>query len=185
MQAVCENDIKKLEKCLQEGWINHINDVIDSEGKFNALSLACHLDHLEVVHTLDLHGADLNSGVGKFKNTALMASVMKWNVRVIDYLMERGADPFIKDKFGFTAKRKAEIKQLRTIHRMLDGYEKKYLARTQSFQKSAITNEVWASKLKNAAIDYRRVKLMQEHNNVTRFLPSQLKMPGEYPFSNF
>ena len=126
MQAVCENDVNKLNKCLAEGWLNHINDVVDSDGKFNALSLACHLDHLEVVHFLDLHGADLNRGVGKFNNTALMTSVMKWNMRVIDYLMERGVDPFAKDKFGFTAKRKAEIKQLRTIHRMLDGYEKKY-----------------------------------------------------------
>lgn len=36
-----------------------------------------------------------------------MSAVMRWNVSIIDYLIERGADPMIKDKYGFTAKRKA------------------------------------------------------------------------------
>ena len=70
-----------------------------------------------------MHGADLSCKVGKFENTALMAALNRWNVRIIDYLMERGVDPTVKDKFGFTAKRKAEIKQLRTIHSMLASYE--------------------------------------------------------------
>ena len=55
-----------------------------------------------------------------------MYSVNKWNVRIIDYLLERGVDPYAQDKFGFTAKRKADIKQLRTIYSMLDSYEQKY-----------------------------------------------------------
>jgi hypothetical protein len=55
-----------------------------------------------------------------------MYSVNKWNVRIIDYLLERGVDPHAQDKFGFTAKRKADIKQLRTIYSMLDSYEQKY-----------------------------------------------------------
>ena len=55
-----------------------------------------------------------------------MTGVMKWNVRIIDYLLERGVDPFQKDIYGFTAKRKAEIKQLRTIYSMLSNYEQKF-----------------------------------------------------------
>jgi hypothetical protein len=39
-----------------------------------------------------------------------MQAINKWNVRIIDYLMERGVDPFIKDKYGFTAKEKAKLK---------------------------------------------------------------------------
>lgn len=38
------------------------------------MTLACHLDKLEIVHFLDLHKADLNSGAGKFNNTPLMAA---------------------------------------------------------------------------------------------------------------
>ena len=36
-----------------------------------------------------------------------MSATQKWNVRIIDYLLERGVDPSIKDKYGFTALRKA------------------------------------------------------------------------------
>lgn len=115
MKAVCERDTQELKRCLEEGWRNSINDVVDHEGKYSALSLACYLDNLDAVHLLDLYGANLSAPVGKFGNTALMSSVTKWNVRIIDYLLERGVDPSITDKYGFTAKRKAEIKQLRTI----------------------------------------------------------------------
>ena len=73
-----------------------------------------------------MYGANLGSGVGKFKNTPLMTALARWNVRIIDYLMERGVDPTVKDSFGFTAKRKAEIRNLRTISSMLATYEEKY-----------------------------------------------------------
>ena len=73
-----------------------------------------------------MYGADLSTGAGKFNQTPLMAAIGKWNVRIIDYLMERGADPFVKDSFGFTASRKAEIRQLRTIHAMMKDYEEKF-----------------------------------------------------------
>ena len=80
---------------------------MDYDGKYNAASLAAHLDHLEVLHFLDLRGADLSSGVGSMNNSPLMTGMMSWNVRIIDYLTERGVDPYVKDKFGFTALRKA------------------------------------------------------------------------------
>jgi hypothetical protein len=80
-----------------------------------------------VLHLLDLYGADLNSGVGKFNTTPLMSALSRWNVRIIDYLMERGVDPTVKDSFGFTALRKAEIRNLRTIGGMLKAYEDKFV----------------------------------------------------------
>ena len=90
------------------------------------MTLACHLDKLEVIHLLDIHGADINFGAGKFRNTPLMTATGRWNVRVVDYLIERGADPFVTDSFGFTAQRKAEIKNLRTISSMLKQYQNEY-----------------------------------------------------------
>ena len=124
MQAICEGDIEKLESCLDQGW--NPNDTIDHLQRFNGVSLAAHIDNLEVLHCLDLHGADLSSGAGKFKNTPLMTALNRWNVRIIDYLIERGVDPNLQDVYGFTAKRKAQIKQLRTINSMLESYEQKY-----------------------------------------------------------
>jgi len=70
---------------------------------------------------------------------------MRWNVRIVDYLMERGVDPNVADKFGFTAKRKAEIKNLRTISSMLGEYEQSYIRRQYSL---AITNKAWQEKVK-------------------------------------
>jgi hypothetical protein len=71
------------------------------------------------LHFLDLRGADLSSGAGRFNNTPLMTGLMNWNVRIIDYLTERGVDPFIEDSFGFTALKKAKIKNYRTIQSIL------------------------------------------------------------------
>jgi len=83
-----------------------------------------------------MYGADLSAGAGKFKQTPLMAALSKWNVRIIDYLMERGVDPYQKDTYGFTACRKAEIRQLRTIHAMLKDYEEKFDKKSKEKVKS-------------------------------------------------
>ena len=53
-----------------------------------------------------------------------MEAQHRWDVRIVDYLMERGVDPKVKDVYGFTAKNKAKIRNLRTIHSMLEEYEK-------------------------------------------------------------
>ena len=98
------------------------------------MSLACHLDKLEVLHCLDLHGADLSSGTGQFGNTPLMEALHRWDVRIIDYLMERGVDPSVKDTYGFTAKQKAKIRNLRTIHSMLDQYEQQIEDKTKKIK---------------------------------------------------
>jgi ankyrin repeat protein len=77
-----------------------------------------------------------------------MSAIGKWNVRIIDYLMERGVDPAIKDKYGFTARRKAELRQLRTIANMLTQYEEKYADRKKFTPLTAVTNEYWVRQLK-------------------------------------
>ena len=72
-----------------------------------------------------------------------MVATMRWNVRVVEYLLERGADPFEQDVYGFTARRKAEIKSLKTIASMLDHQEKTYEQKKQTFCESPVTNAKW------------------------------------------
>lgn len=125
LKAVCDGDPDALEKCLDEGW--PVDAPIDRRGRFSALTLACHLDKLELVHLCDIKGGNLHAGVGKESTTPLMAAVGRWNVRIVDYLMERGADPTVKDLYGFTAHRRAEIKNLRTIAGMLKQHESNWI----------------------------------------------------------
>jgi ankyrin repeat protein len=145
MQAVCKNNMDKMEEIILEKGFD-INSVVDKQGKYTALSLACHLDNLEMVHFLDLMGADLESARGKLKNTPLMTATMRWNVRIVDYLIERGVNPLVTDKFGFTASKKAEIKNLKTIYSMLSQYEKTFtISRAHEL---AITNKKWSDIIK-------------------------------------
>lgn len=74
-----------------------------------------------------------------------MAASERWNARIVDYLLERGVDPTVKDKFGFTALRKAELRNLRTISLMIKSYEEKLqLKGKQKFvPMTPVTNEHW------------------------------------------
>lgn len=144
MQAVCKGDIEKMEDLILNQNFD-INSIVDQQGKFTALSLACHLDKLEMVHFLDLMGADLDSARGKLGNTPLMTATMRWNNRIVEYLIERGVDPYVTDKYGFTAGKKAEMKQLKTITSMLSQYERSYVKRQREI---AITNKDWLNVIK-------------------------------------
>ena len=57
MLAVCRGDADALEKCIDEGW--DIHATVDRRGRFSVLTLACHLDQLELVHLCDIKGANL------------------------------------------------------------------------------------------------------------------------------
>ena len=149
------------------------------------MTLACHLDNLEMVHLLDLYGADLNKGAGKFKNTPLMAATGRWNVRIVDYLIERGVNPFEQDSFGFTASRKAEIKNLRTIHGMIKQYESQYVYKNLPpiFSK----DKKWIELFNKISFkEYKQVEIWKKENkNVAGFKPSEsMNLQGEYPFSS-
>lgn len=131
-----------------------------------------------------------------------MAALAKWNVRIIDYLMERGVDPNVKDIFGFTAKRKAEIRNLRTISSMLSTYEEKYAkVKPMAVRQTnlPITNEYWTRQLKllNVALtkknkshkplvplDFTRIDIWQRDNRISTFKPSDLLTEGEYPLAD-
>lgn len=55
-----------------------------------------------------------------------MRAIGKWNVRIVDYLIQRQVDPFKQDKYGFTALQKAKIRKLKTLTSILQEYEEKY-----------------------------------------------------------
>ena len=63
LQSICDGDLELLESYLKLGWA--VDSPVDHDQKFNAATLACHLDKLEVLHLLDMYGADLSIGVGK------------------------------------------------------------------------------------------------------------------------
>jgi ankyrin repeat protein len=73
----------------------HIDSIIDKQEKFTPMSLACHLDDLEMAHFLDIMGADIHSARGKQGYTPLMTSTNRFNTRMVDYLIERGANPLV------------------------------------------------------------------------------------------
>jgi hypothetical protein len=169
--------------------------VVDHAQKFNALTLACYLDKLEVVHFLDLHSADLSQGAGKFNNTPLMAALAKWNVRIIDYLLERGVDSSVTDSFGFTATKKAELMNLRTITMMLKSYDEVKKKKPLT----SITNEeiVRQLKLLNVklqkldkkhkpleATQFSKVEVWKKDNDISTFRPSSLLSVSEYPMTD-
>ena len=140
-----------------------------------------------MVHLLDTIGADVNQGVGKHQNTPLMTATGRWNVRIIDYLIERGADPTKVDVYGFSARRKAEIKNLKTISSMLKQHETKFL--DQEEKNLAITNARWkaiiASRNLNI-LNFKPVSIIRPNNSsVVNFSPSKImKREGSYPFQN-
>ena len=195
LKAVCDGNADALEKCIDEGW--PVDAPIDRRGRFSALTLACHLDKLELVHLCDLKGGNINEGVGKESTTPLMAAVGRWNVRIVDYLIERGVDPTVIDSYGFTAHRRAEIKNLRTIASMIRKHEDEFAS--GKFDKGtcsmfraneAITNKRWREIVDKNQIDasqYRLLKLWRRDNErIAKFRPSQvMSRSGEYPFRSF
>lgn len=65
LRAVSKGKTDEVERLIdEEHW--PIDGIVDRQGKFTAITLACHLDQLEVVHLLDLKGANISAPAGKF-----------------------------------------------------------------------------------------------------------------------
>ena len=58
LKAVTNGDVDQVEKILRNGW--PVNEIIDKRGRYSAATLACYLDNLEMLHLLDMYGADLS-----------------------------------------------------------------------------------------------------------------------------
>jgi ankyrin repeat protein len=123
IKAVCDSNFDEIERLVKKEGFDLNGTTVDKEGKFTAQALAAYLDNLEVLHLLDMLGADMSEPKGKYQFTPLQAAESRWNVRIVDYLLERGVNPFIKDVHGFTAKDKAKLRDHKTIASMLNAYE--------------------------------------------------------------
>lgn len=138
-----------------------------------------------MVHLLDIYGADMSSGAGKFKFTPLMSATRRWNVRIVDYLIERGVNPFVQDSFGFTASRKAQMKNLNTIGGMLRQYESQYVEK--KLPPVFSQDKKWVDLFhKIDFTKYSQIELWKKENSdLSEFKPSDvLSIHGEYPFGN-
>jgi ankyrin repeat protein len=65
------------------------------EGKISA-------DRLEIVKLLIKHGSNVNH-IGRYKSTALIEASCKGYTDIVEYLLQNGADPFLKSWYDYTA----------------------------------------------------------------------------------
>ncbi|CAI2378080.1 unnamed protein product [Moneuplotes crassus] len=138
--AICQEEYGMIQQVFDEGF--DLNTPLDYKRGLNAFALATDLDKLEVLHFLELLESskvslnkiaerntqttipeDISHG---HRLTPLMIAVNSWNVRMVEYILSRNVDPTIKDKYGFSAKDKARVKNLNTISNIIEDYEEKY-----------------------------------------------------------
>lgn len=72
-------------------------------GGYSALMYACKRSFNEIGEFLIEKGADINARSKKKGVTALMIAAALGNVKMVNQLLEHGADKSIKDRFGATA----------------------------------------------------------------------------------
>lgn len=78
---------------------NTLNSV--NENGSTPLILACYYNNIDVVRELLYQGADIDSKIDM--GTALMAAVVKGNDDIVLFLLEKGANPNLKDANQSTA----------------------------------------------------------------------------------
>lgn len=66
LKAVCDSNFEEIERLVKEESFDLNNTTLDKQEKFTAQSLAAYLDNLEVLHLLDLLGAEVSDPKGKF-----------------------------------------------------------------------------------------------------------------------
>mgnify|MGYP002725625753 CR=1 FL=1 len=94
----------------QKGDLDRVKELLQKKSSFNGfnsdrstpLTCAAENDHFEIVKLLVKEGAELNKLHPKGA-TALMKAAFAGNERIVDYLIEKGADPTIKTKLKETA----------------------------------------------------------------------------------
>lgn len=179
VRGVWEENYQLIDEALADGF--DINAPADLRRGINAYALAAELDKLEVLHYLELKGAQpecISNPSSKYDLTPLMMAVNSWNVRIVEYLVERGSNPNVRDAYGLSAKDKALIKNLHTISNILDNYEQNY-------------NEINTSKKvttkyedEKKVLEYEKVLVRKaENTKYMNTLPSKYKNFATHPFA--
>lgn len=117
VRAICENDLKEVETCLEEGI--GINQAIDTKKGLTPLNLASLFSRPLMIKYLVMRGADLESR-DKFGNTPLMNSVATWQFDNIQILVESGSSIKSKDLHGRNSVDRARDKGLGSIQNFLE-----------------------------------------------------------------
>lgn len=98
---------------------NTLNSV--NENGSTPLILACYYNNIDVVRELVYQGADIDSKIDM--GTALMAAVVKGNDDIVLFLLEKGANPNLKDSNQSTALIYATLFKNKEIMSMLIKYK--------------------------------------------------------------
>jgi len=122
VKAICEKDINEVKTVLDEGYNSNVTE-IEEKYKYSALGLAASLNRVAILEYLLLRGGDIN-GQDCYGNTPLMHAVINWQYDTIKFLVDRGANITLKDKYGFSAIEKAKFRGLTSIAKYLEAQSK-------------------------------------------------------------
>jgi len=104
MSAVTEGNVAVVQKYLDSG-IAKVNETFFA---WSPLLSAASKGQLAVVKVLAEHGADLNYRHPVTKMTAVAYATYDGNIELLEYLLDKGADPNIKMKGGVSMLRVAK-----------------------------------------------------------------------------
>ncbi|QLL30833.1 hypothetical protein HG536_0A06480 [Torulaspora globosa] len=98
--ACQKGDLKTVKEMIENGLVN-INEDHDPVEKVTGLHWASINNRLSVVAHLVACGADVNAKAGALRAPPLHWAARYGYVYIVDYLLEHGADPTLKDEQGF------------------------------------------------------------------------------------
>lgn len=117
MEAICEDDIGKVEELLDSGF--NLTTKICHERNYDAMNLAAVLNRVQIIKYLILRGGLLefrdNEG-----NTPLLNAVKNWQFESIKTLVDYGAKTEIVDKFGKSPAQGARERNLESISQFFE-----------------------------------------------------------------
>lgn len=122
VKAICEKDINELKTVLDEGYDPNTPE-IEEKYRYTALGLAASLNRVGIIEYLLLRGGNIDAKDPN-GNTPLMHAVVNWQFDSIKFLVERGANINITDKYGFSAIQKARFRGLSSIAKYLEQQSK-------------------------------------------------------------
>lgn len=130
MVAICDNDIKETKRVLDEGFdIN--TQQIDVKKGYNSMTLASSLNHTSLVDYQILRGGDINS-CDKYGLYPINYAIHEWNFQTIQLLVNRGADLYVKDKYGRNLEQNAHDRGLYAIEEYIKESKQEKLDRESS-----------------------------------------------------
>lgn len=108
-KAIIEGDLATLERHLKNGLDPNRTSNDPDKPVFPLLLAAVEAEQLDVIRLLVKHKADVNGRDPEFGITVFSQAAAMANLEMVNLLLELGADPKLKDKWGGTALEEAAI----------------------------------------------------------------------------